>query len=229
MANDERAGGMASDVVKVTGTPPERSVNRRILALAIPTFGQLIAEPAFALIDTAVVGHVGDSALAGLSVGSTIVLTVAGLCVFLAYGTTSRVARLMGAGKRREGLEAGISGLWLALTIGIVVSVVLFVFARPICMWMGANGGALDDAVVYLRAVVFGLPGMLLVYAANGIFRGLAKVTITLVAAIAGAVLNTILDVTLILGCGWGVFGSGAGTLIAQWFMAVVLIGPALL
>ena len=229
MVNDEQAGGMASDVVKVTGTPPERSVNRRILALAIPTFGQLIAEPAFALIDTAVVGHVGDSALAGLSVGSTIVLTVAGLCVFLAYGTTSRVARLMGAGKRREGLEAGISGLWLALTIGIVVSVVLFVFARPICMWMGANGGALDDAVVYLRAVVFGLPGMLLVYAANGIFRGLAKVTITLVAAIAGAVLNTILDVTLILGCGWGVFGSGVGTLIAQWFMAVVLIGPALL
>ena len=45
MANDERAGGMASDAVKVTGTPPERSVNRRILALAIPTFGQLIAEP----------------------------------------------------------------------------------------------------------------------------------------------------------------------------------------
>ena len=129
MANDERAGGMASDVVKVTGTPPERSVNRRILALAIPTFGQLIAEPAFALIDTAVVGHVGDSALAGLSVGSTIVLTVAGLCVFLAYGTTSRVARLMGAGKRREGLEAGISGLWLALTIGIVVSVALFVLS----------------------------------------------------------------------------------------------------
>ena len=32
MANDEQAGGMASDVVKVTGTPPERSVNRRILA-----------------------------------------------------------------------------------------------------------------------------------------------------------------------------------------------------
>lgn len=214
MADDERA---------------KRSVNRRILALAVPTFGQLIAEPAFVLIDTAIVGHVGDSALAGLSVGSTIVLTVVGLCVFLAYGTTSRVARLMGAGRRREGLEAGISGLWLALAIGIVVSVALFVLARPICLWMGAGGVALDDAVAYLRAVVFGLPGMLLVYAANGIFRGLAKVTITLVAAVAGAILNTVLDVALILGCGWGVFGSGVGTLIAQWFMAVVLIVPALL
>ncbi len=206
-----------------------KAMNRRILALAVPTFGQLIAEPAFVLIDTAIVGHVGDAALAGLSVGSTIVLTVVGLCVFLAYGTTSRVARLMGAGKRREGLEAGVSGLWMALIIGIVVSLVLFVFARPICAWMGAGGGVLEDAVVYLRAVSFGLPGMLLVYAANGIFRGLAKVTITLMAAVAGAVVNTILDLTFILGFGWGVFGSGIGTLIAQWFMAVVLIGPALL
>mgnify|MGYP000402827440 CR=1 FL=1 len=68
-----------------------------ILTLAIPTFGQLIAEPAFVLIDTAIVGHIGGQALAGLSVGSTIVLTVVGLCVFLAYSTTSQVGRLLGA------------------------------------------------------------------------------------------------------------------------------------
>lgn len=113
-----------------------------ILTLAIPTFGQLIAEPAFVLIDTAIVGHVGGQALAGLSVGSTIVLTVVGLCVFLAYSTTSQVGRLLGAGKRREGLEAGVDGLWLAGIIGVVVSVMLFAIARPLCMAMGAQGGA---------------------------------------------------------------------------------------
>lgn len=37
------------------------------LALALPTLGQLIAEPAFILIDTAIVGHVGESALADSS------------------------------------------------------------------------------------------------------------------------------------------------------------------
>ena len=140
-----------------------------ILTLAIPTFGQLIAEPAFVLIDTAIVGHIGGRALAGLSVGSTIVLTVVGLCVFLAYSTTSQVGRLLGAGKRREGLEAGIDGLWLAGIIGVVVSVMLFVIARPLCMAMGAQGSVLHNAVDYVRAVVFGIPGMLLVYAANGI------------------------------------------------------------
>lgn len=200
-----------------------------ILTLAIPTFGQLIAEPAFVLIDTAIVGHIGGQALAGLSVGSTIVLTVVGLCVFLAYSTTTRVGRLLGAGKRGEGLEAGIDGLWLAGIIGVVVSVALFVIARPLCMSIGAQGSVLHNAVDYVRAVVFGIPGMLLVYAANGIFRGLQKVRITLIAAMVGAILNTLLDLLFILGFGWGVFGSGVATLISQWFMAVVLIVPSVL
>nr|WP_236036915.1 MATE family efflux transporter [Bifidobacterium simiiventris] len=205
------------------------STGRRILALAIPTFGQLIAEPAFVLIDTAIVGHIGDAALAGLSVGSTIMLTTAGLCVFLAYGTTSQVARLIGAGRRRDGLEAGIDGLWLALGIGIVVSTALFAAAEPLCAAMGARGTVLENAVNYLRAVIFGLPGMLLVYAANGIFRGLQKVRITLIAAVSGAAVNTVLDVLFVFGFRWGITGSGVATLIAQWFMGLFLVVPALL
>ena len=108
-----------------TNPTDTRAINRQILALAVPTFGQLIAEPAFVLIDTAIVGHIGDTALAGLSIGSTILLTVVGLCVFLAYSTTSQVGHLIGAGRRREGLEAGIDGLWLALIIGSVASLVI--------------------------------------------------------------------------------------------------------
>lgn len=206
-----------------------RGTYRRIAALALPTFGQLIAEPTFILIDTAIVGHIGDAALAGLSVGSTIALTTVGLCVFLAYGTTSRVAHLIGAGRRREGLEAGIDGLWLALAIGAAVSMALFALAEPLCFAMGARGAVLANAAVYLKAMVFGLPGMLLVYAANGIFRGLQKVRITLVAAVAGAVVNTLLEMLFVWGLGWGVAGSGAATLIAQWFMGVALVAPALM
>lgn len=205
-----------------------RRVNRQILALAIPTFGQLIADPLFVLIDTAIVGHIGDTALAGLSIGSTVLLTVAGLCNFLAYGTTSRVGQLMGAGRKREGLETGVDGLWLALIIGVIISTAFFATARPLCSLMGASGDVLSNAVIYLQAVIFGLPGMLLVYAANGIFRGLKKVRITLVAAVLGAALNTALDFLFVFGLGMGIRGSGLATLIAQWFMGIYLVIPSL-
>lgn len=63
-----------------TARTGNRAAYGRILALALPTFGQLIAEPTFVLIDTAIVGHIGVSALAGLSIGSTIILTAVGDC-----------------------------------------------------------------------------------------------------------------------------------------------------
>ena len=68
---------------------------------------------------------------------------------------------------------------------------------------MGARGDVLDNATAYLQAVVFGMPGMMLVYAANGIFRGLQKVRITLAAAVCGAVVNTVLDVLFVFGFDW--------------------------
>ena len=212
-------------------TPPTPSAYRRILTLAVPTFGQLIAEPTFILIDTAIVGHIGDAALAGLSIGSTIILTAVGLCIFLAYSTTAQVAHLLGAGRRREGLQAGIDGLWLALAIGVVLGIALFIGAEPLCRAIGgtASSEVLDQAVTYTRAIVLGAPGMLLVYAANGIFRGLQKVRITLISAVSGAILNTVLDVLFVIVLRWGIAGSGAATLIAQWYMGLFLTIPAIL
>ncbi len=205
------------------------SIHRQIIALALPTFGQLIAEPTFILIDTAIVGHIGDAALAGLSIGSTIILTAVGLCIFLAYSTTAQVAHLLGAGRRREGLQAGIDGLWLALSIGTVLGLGLFAAAEPLCRALGGQGEVLEQAVTYTRAIVLGAPGMLMVYAANGIFRGLQKVRITLIAAVSGAVLNTALDVLFVIVFHWGIAGSGAATLIAQWYMGLFLVIPAIL
>lgn len=210
------------------GKTSQPSIAKQLALLAIPTFGQLVAEPAFILVDTAIVGHVSDSALAGLSLGSTVVLTAVGLCVFLAYSTTSQVARFLGAGRKREGLQIGINSIWLSLLIGIVLAIALFILAEPICFALGGRGADLEQAVIYTRAVVIGIPGMLLVYATNGIFRGLQKVNITLIAAVSGAVLNIVLDVIFVIILGWGIAGSGVATLIAQWFMGLFLVIPAI-
>ena len=211
------------------GPTDARSTNRRIMALALPTFGQLIAEPTFILIDTAIVGHIGDAALAGLSIGSTIILTAVGLCIFLAYSTTAQVAHLLGAGRRREGLQAGIDGLWLALSIGTVLGLGLFAAAEPLCRALGRSGRSIGTSRDLSRAIVLGAPGMLMVYAANGIFRGLQKVRITLIAAVGGAVVNTVLDVLFVIVLNWGIAGSGVATLVAQWFMGLFLVIPAIL
>lgn len=93
-----------------------RELDRQILALALPALGGLVASPIFVMIDSSMVGHLGADPLAALSLASSILTTAVGLFVFLTYATTATTARHFGAGRRREGLKAGLDGIWLAAT-----------------------------------------------------------------------------------------------------------------
>ena len=105
---------------EVGGEETSPSQHREILRLAVPAFLTLIAEPLFLLADTAIVGHLGTASLAGLGVASAVLLTTAGIFVFLAYGTTALVARQVGAGSRAGAVAAGIDGTWLAIALGVL-------------------------------------------------------------------------------------------------------------
>ncbi|WP_245637333.1 MATE family efflux transporter [Actinomyces vulturis] len=203
----------------------EPSLNKQILSLAIPALGALIAEPLFVIIDSAMVGHLGRTELAGLSLASTILTTIVGLCVFLAYATTATTARLAGAGRTREALRAGIDGIWLALSLGVVLATGAWLSANWLVHALGATTDVATNAVAYLQASAPGLPGMLTVLAATGTLRGLLDTRSPFIVATIGAGVNAGLNAFLIYGLHLGVAGSGYGTALTQTLMAVVLCG----
>jgi MATE family, multidrug efflux pump len=198
--------------------------SREILRLAVPAFLALVAEPLFLLADSAIIGHLGTAQLAGLGVASATLLTAANLFVFLAYGTTSIVARQVGAGSERGALEAGIDGTWLAVAIGAVVAVAVALAAEPLCRVFGASPAALGHATTYLRVSAIGIPAMLVALAATGVLRGLQDTRTPLVASVAGFTSNIVLNLVFVYGLGWGIAGSAWGTVVAQTGMAIGLV-----
>lgn len=201
------------------------SLNRRILELALPAFAALVAQPLFVMADTAIVGQLGTDPLAGLGVGSTLTLALVGVFVFLAYGSTATVARLMGAGREKDAAESGVQAMWLALVLGAVVGVVSWGFAPQLATWLGAGGAVHEQAVAYLRWSLPGLPGMFLVLAATGTLRGMADGRTPMVLAIGAAVLNLVGDIVLVFGLGMGIAGSGAATAFAETLMGLTAAG----
>jgi putative MATE family efflux protein len=198
--------------------------SREILALAVPAFLALVAEPLFLLADSAIIGHLGTAQLAGLGVASATLITAANIFVFLAYGTTSIVARQIGAGSERGALEAGIDGTWLAIVLGAVTTVVVAVAAEPLCRLFGASDEAIGYAATYLRVAAFGIPAMLVALAAMGVLRGLQDTRTPLVASVTGFSANVVLNLLFVYGFGWGIAGSAWGTVIAQTGMATALV-----
>ncbi|GGQ11855.1 MATE family efflux transporter [Streptomyces roseolilacinus] len=201
-----------------------RSHDREILALAVPAFGALVAEPLFVLVDSAVIGHLGTSQLAGLGVAAALLSTAVSVFVFLAYATTAAVARRVGAGDLPAAIRQGMDGIWLALLLGLAVVAVTLPTASWVVEAFGASTTAAPHAATYLRISSLGIPAMLVVLAATGVLRGLQDTRTPLYVAIAGFGVNAVLNVVLVYGAGLGIAGSAWGTVIAQGGMAVAYL-----
>lgn len=197
---------------------------RAILALAIPALGSLVIEPLLILIDSMMVGHLGVVPLAGLSLASTVLNTLVGIFVFLAYSTTATTARHFGAGRRTEGLQAGIQALWLAAGLGLLLVLLLELTAPWLVTALGADAATAPAAVRYLRAAAPGMVGMLVLLAGNGVLRGLLDTRTPLYVLAAGAVINVALNFLFIYGLNWGLVGAGIGLSIAQTLMAAAMV-----
>jgi putative MATE family efflux protein len=198
--------------------------DREIWRLAVPAFLALVAEPLFLLADSAIVGHLGTRQLAGLGVAGVVLQTVTGICVFLAYGTTAAVARRVGAGDTRGALTQGIDGLWLAVVIGLVVTVPCSLLAHPLVRIAGADPSVATQGTAYLRIAALGITPLLVMLAATGVLRGLQDTRTPMAVAIAGNVLNIGLNVLLVYGVGLGIRGSALGSVCAQLLAASALV-----
>ena len=207
---------------------PSRTLNRDILRLAVPALGSLVAEPLFLIVDSALVGHLGVTPLAGLGIASAVLQTIVGLMVFLAYATTPAVARRFGAGDPTRAVSVGIDGMWLALGIGAILALAGYLTTPFLVGLFSASPEVARDAETYLGISMWGLPAMLIVFAATGLLRGMQDTVTPLWIAGLGFGANALLNWLFIYGFGWGIGGSAFGTVVAQWGMVaayVVVIG----
>ncbi|GGJ14917.1 MATE family efflux transporter [Streptomyces brasiliensis] len=210
----------ASVIPKAT----RRRHDREIVALAVPAFGALVAEPLFVMADSAIVGHLGTAQLAGLGVASALLTTAVSVFVFLAYATTAAVSRRVGAGDLQSAIRQGMDGIWLALLLGAAVIAVVLPLAPALVDLFGASPTAAPYATTYLRISALGIPAMLTVLAATGVLRGLQNTKTPLYVAVAGFVANAALNAGLVYGADLGIAGSAWGTVIAQCGMAAIYL-----
>jgi putative MATE family efflux protein len=196
-------------------TPPvlRRSHDREILQLAVPAFGALVAEPLFLLADSAIVGHLGTAQQAGLGIAGQALTTIVGICIFLAYGTTSSVARQVGAGDLTRAVRQGVDGIWLAAGIGAALVLAGLPLASSLVSGFGASPAAVPYAETDTR---------------SGVLRGLQDTRTPLLVSVSSFTANLALNALFVLVLHWGIAGSAWGTVIAQTAGAVVYVSAVI-
>ena len=201
-----------------------RAHDREILRLAVPAFLALAAEPLFLLSDAAIIGHLGTTELAGLGIAAVVLQTAVGLCVFLAYGTTASVARHLGAGDTRGALAQGVDGIWLAVLIGALTTLLGVSLTDWLVGVFDAGPQVAEQATTYLRIAFLGTTPLLVMLAATGVLRGLQDTRTPLYVAVGGNALNIVLNLVLVYGLDLGIAGSALGSVLAQVASAGALV-----
>ncbi|WP_280358335.1 MATE family efflux transporter [Nocardia otitidiscaviarum] len=203
---EESEGAARSDTDTVTAVRPDRGADavdagpRRILGIAVPTLGVLVAEPLYLLFDMAVVGRLGALALAGLAVGGVILVQVSAQLTFLSYGTTARAARRHGAGDERGAVGEGVQASWIAVGVGLAIVVVVQALAGPVTRVIAGGSEIVDEALPWLRIALFGVPLILLSMAGNGWMRGVQQTRRPLLYVVAGLALSAVVCPVLVHG-----------------------------
>lgn len=213
----------------VSLSPPTHG---RILAAAVPIIAANAAGPTLGLVDTAVLGHLGQvSDLGAIALGSLVFSFVYWTFGFLRMGTTGFVAQALGSGDT----EQVRASLLRALAVGVPLGLLLLVLHQPV-QWLALrllDGSPAVEASAgqYIGARIWGAPAALGTFGLMGTLIGLGLGRSLLVLQLLTNALNILLDLLFAGVLGWGAAGVAAGTAIAEWFsfgVGVWLVARAL-
>jgi MATE family multidrug resistance protein len=209
----------------------ESSLTRTVVRLAWPVVIQQFSFATLQLVDTFLVGHLGEDALAGVGLASIMYWFPLSGMFAISIGATAVVARNVGAGNRQQAELTMRAAQLMALAWGVLLGVLFFVLADPLLRVMGAETAARGEGIDYMRSAAIGLPFFSVLFASNACLQGAGDTRTPMVIMVVVNVINGILSWILINGPGpfpaYGVLGSGlgySGAVIIGMFMVLALL-----
>lgn len=196
----------------------------RVLQIAWPIILSNLSAPLLGMVDTAVIGNLGDTALIGaIAVGAMIFSFLYWGFGFLRMGTTGLVAQARGAGDAEE-VKAGF---YRPLLTGIAVGVLLLGLQVPIAhlaFFLIDGSHAVESAAhTYFRVRILGAPASLANLAIAGFLLGQQQTRALLAVQFVLNGTNIVLDFLFVVGFGWSVAGVAAATVIAE--VSALIVG----
>ena len=199
---------------------------RDLLALAGPLIAAQLAQIGMNTVDTVMAGRLGPDALAGIALGGVIYQSTLILGMGVLFAVAPLVSQALGADRPDDAGRTARQGLWLALLMGVPVTLLLREVG-PLLGRLGQDPGTVALAGGYLDAVAFGyLPALALV-AARGFLEGIGDARPIMVVLLAGIAANVVANDALMFGRyglpALGLVGTGVATALVYTGMAAAL------
>ncbi len=185
---------------------------------ALPIIFVMAVNGALAVADALFLGHfVGPEALAAVTLMFPLFMLIVSLATLVASGMSSRLARHLGASDIHEAQADFAGAHGLALTFGVVLIVLFFLFGADLARLLAAGDAELADlGMTYLRITALGAPLMFVLSVNFDALRNEGKVALMTALGVLVTLANIGFNYVLIAHFNMGVAGTAIGTILAQ-------------
>lgn len=188
-----------------------------LLKIAIPLIFGSLFQQLYTFADSAIVGNfVSSDALTAIGVTSSLNFLVLGLTMGSAIGFSIPISQGVGKGSEKETNKAFWNGLYLTLAIGLLVSIGVSPFVKPLLRLMNTSERLLDMATSYLTIIFVGQISTVLYNYLAGTIRAFGDSRSPFVFLMISGAVNVILDLLFVVVIPMGVSGAAAATVISQ-------------
>lgn len=194
-----------------------------ILLFAIPLFIGQLFQLFYSLADTRIVGAIlGETSLAAVGATTTLSDFLIGLLNGFTNGCAIIIATYFGSGDR-DNMKKAIGGTILSgIVLSVLISAGCLLFLPRILGALNVADFLMAESRAYIGIVLAGLLAATLYNVCAAILRALGDTFTPLLFLILAAVLNVVLDYTLIKYGNMGVAGAALATVVAQAVSAVL-------
>jgi MATE family multidrug resistance protein len=203
---------------------------RPTVRLAAPLVLAEIGWMAMGIVDTIMVGHLPNSAVAmgAVSLGSGIFIVLGLFGGGILLGLDTLVAQAFGAGQREDCHRSLVNGIYLSIALTPILGAPVWLLPRLLGS-VHVDPQVLALAIPYTKALTVGLLPLLLYFALRRCLQAMNMVKPVAFALVTANIINALFNWILIYGHlgapAMGTVGSGWSTAIARCYMAGILVG----
>lgn len=196
----------------------EEKIPKLLLKFSVPCVMGLLISALYNIVDQIFIGNSSLGYLGNAATGVSFPV----ICIANAFawcvgdGAASYLSICAGRKDTESAHKCVGTGITVSLLISLVLAVACELAAQPLMLLFGASEQTVELAVTYFRIIAGFFPFYLLLNVMNSMIRADGSPTYAMIAMLAGAVINIILDPVFIFGLHWGIAGAAWATAIGQ-------------
>ncbi len=196
---------------------------KKIILLSIPVFFSNLAIPLVGMVDTGLMGNLGETKyLAATSIATSVMTMIIWSFGFLRMGTVGIVSQAYGRGDYREIVKTLLRNFIVAICISLIIIILKPLINNSIHHFFDTSQETQILINTYINVRIFSVPAELSIYILVGFYLGIQKTKISSLLIVVLSVLNIVFSSLLVLSYNLNIFGVALGTLIASYISIII-------